>query len=68
LLDIPLGETVSRRRSASLAELHKICHSGTVAAELALATAHEGGHAPLAEYLAAQLPEARALVERLGKP
>ena len=36
--------------------------------ELALATAHESGDAPLTEYLAAQVPKARALVERLTKP
>ena len=36
--------------------------------ELALATAREGGDAPLTEYLAAQAPKARALVERLSKP
>jgi|SRR3974390_1555234 len=36
--------------------------------ELALATVREDGDAPLAEYLAAQLPKARALVERLRRP
>jgi hypothetical protein len=36
--------------------------------ELALATAREGGDAPLTEYLAAKLPKARALVEQLRKP
>jgi hypothetical protein len=36
--------------------------------EVALASAREGGHASLTEYLGAQLPKARAPVERLSKP
>jgi hypothetical protein len=33
--------------------------------EIALATMREGGHAPLAAYYEAQLPRARALLDRL---
>ena len=34
--------------------------------EIALATMREGGHAPLAAYFEAQLPHARALLDRLA--
>ena len=34
--------------------------------EIALATMREGGHAPFAAYFEAQLPHARALLDRLA--
>lgn len=36
--------------------------------EMAYETTRSGGHVPLATYFSAKLPDARALVERLGQP